>query len=148
MNREIFRFSPWANLVDHCPNITCLKITQSSFEIGQVRSLLQTYGHQLEELELFERIGDFSLEKLKFVIEYGNPDRLRKLHLAVETTEYLEMLCDRFPNLFFLLLSKSIKSFKGELYPLAKLKRLHSLIFQYFPILNLRWAPVQDWRHS
>ena len=138
----------WTSLVDHCPNIICLKITQCSFKIGYVRSLLQTYGHQLEELELAAGLRNLCTEKVELVVEYVNPDRLRKLHLAVESSENLEMLCDRFPNLFFLFLSQNIMPFKGEMSSLAKLKRLHTLIFEYFHLLNLRWAPVQDWRHS
>ena len=139
----------WTTLVGHCPNITCLRISFYPIKNGQVVSLLQAYGNRLEELKLLNYyFRDPGPEWATLLVKYGNPDRLRKLGIAVDSTESLKMLCNTFPNLTLLYLYQEKGKDVFDLFPLAELKRLQFLVLVNRQIFGLKWFPVQDWSHS
>lgn len=147
-------------LVKGCPNITCLKISGYKIQIDDLHLLFHAYGHQLEELSLY-RIESSNSSSctflIRFLITFGNPDRLRKLSIPIVCTQGLAALCNKFPHLtgFYArkacestIVSEQHKTCKLNLFPLVKLKRLQYLTLHIDIQTDLKWIPVQDWKYS
>ena len=89
-------------MIEHSPNITCLRFSDFLFETDQVHLLLRAYGHQLNELKLFNGACRYDKlypdvdkvyhEWIKLLVKYGNSNRLRKLGLHVDSAQQQEEL--------------------------------------------------------
>ena len=116
------------NLAEFRRNITCLRIFPNRLTKCQFSVLLQTYGDQLEELMLsnFDTKA-FDSEWIELLIKYGNSNRLRKWSLSVNSTESLEVLCDKFSDLTLFKFDRgkeTDESHAVQFFSLTKLKRL------------------------
>ena len=140
-------------MVEHSPNITCLRFSYYNLlKRNQVYLLLQAYDHQLEELVLIRGHNSFDhktdREWIQLLIKYGNLSRLHKLGLAVDTTESLKVICKKFPHLIVFFIRQNYLKVAINMLALAKLKHLQTLVFHFGNIDNGNWVPVKDWRHS